>query len=125
MTKVKQHMIIGHGIDLQDISAIEKAYQRNPRFANRVLTEQEFAIFEQFPLKRKMSYLAGRWSAKEAFSKAMGTGIGKLGFQDIEILNDTKGRPILTKSPFEGTTFISISHSGQYVQASVILEERQ
>ncbi|GFE47936.1 holo-[acyl-carrier-protein] synthase [Streptococcus canis] len=116
-------MIVGHGIDLQEVSAIEKAYQRNPRLAQKVLTKQELAVFETYPYKRQISYLAGRWSGKEAFAKAMGTGIGQLTFQDIEILNGTKGRPVLTKSPFEGKTFISISHSGDYVQASVILED--
>ncbi|MGT2935281.1 holo-ACP synthase [Streptococcus castoreus] len=116
-------MIVGHGIDLQELSAIEKAYQRNPRFAQKVLTDKEFTIFKTFPYKRQISYLAGRWSGKEAFSKAMGTGIGHITFQDIEILNDEKGQPALTKSPFMGKSFISISHSGNYVQASVILED--
>ncbi|MGV3081976.1 holo-ACP synthase [Streptococcus dysgalactiae] len=116
-------MIVGHGIDLQDMSAVEKVYQRNPRFAQKVLTKQEMAVFEGYPYKRQISYLAGRWAGKEAFAKAMGTGIGQLTFQDIEILNDAKGRPLLTQSPFEGRVFISISHSGDYVQASVILEE--
>ncbi|QCK25811.1 holo-[acyl-carrier-protein] synthase [Streptococcus pyogenes] len=118
-------MIVGHGIDLQEISAIEKVYQRNSRFAQKILTEQELAIFESFPYKRRLSYLAGRWSGKEAFAKAIGTGIGRLTFQDIEILNDVRGCPILTKSPFKGNSFISISHSGNYVQASVILEDKK
>ncbi|HEL0698625.1 holo-ACP synthase [Streptococcus equi] len=116
-------MIVGHGIDLQDISAIEKVYLRNARFARKVLTDKELALFKQFSHHRKMTYLAGRWAGKEAFSKAMGTGIGQLTFQDIEIINDSKGRPIITKSPFQGKAFISISHSGGYVQASVILED--
>ena len=48
----------------------------------------------------KIEYLAGRWSAKEAFSKAMGTGIGKLGFQDLEVLNNERGAPYFSQSPF-------------------------
>mgnify|MGYP001737540690 FL=1 len=67
--------------------------------------------------------LAGRWSAKEAFSKAMGTGIGKLGFQDLEVLNNEKGAPYFSKSPFSGNVWLSISHTEQFVTASVILEE--
>lgn len=118
-------MIIGHGIDLQEISAIERAYKRNPRFAEKVLTTNELAIFQAHSGKRQMTYLAGRWSAKEAFSKAMGTGIGKLSFQDIEVASDAKGRPFFSRSPFSGQSFLSISHSGQYVQASVILEEKE
>lgn len=118
-------MIIGHGIDLQDISEVKKAYQKNPKFAQRVLTDNELAIFLSFKSdKRQMEFLAGRWAAKEAFSKAVGTGIGKLGFHDIEILPDEKKRPSVTKSPFGGTVFLSIAHSGGFAQASVILEEQ-
>ncbi|MCP1639710.1 holo-ACP synthase [Streptococcus gallinaceus] len=116
-------MIIGHGIDLQDISAIESAYVKRPRFAEKVLTLRELERFHILSGKRKIEYLAGRWAAKEAFSKAWGTGIGSLGFHDIEILNDEKGVPYVNKSPFNGKAWLSISHSGQYVQASLILEE--
>ena len=103
-------MIFGHGIDLQEISAIKKAYDSNPRF-------------ESLSGNRQISYLAGRWAGKEAFSKAWGTGIGAVGFKDIEILTNDKGAPVVTQSPFEGNVFISISHSGDFVQASVILEK--
>ena len=116
-------MIIGHGIDLQEISAVKRAYDRNPRFAKKVLTPKEWERFESLSGSRQMSYLAGRWAGKEAFSKAWGTGIGAVGFKDIEILNNDKGAPVVTQSPFEGKVFISISHSGDFVQASVILEE--
>lgn len=115
-------MIIGHGIDLQEISAIEKAYKRQPRFVQKVLTEKERAVFASYKGQRQMTYLAGRWSVKEAFSKAMGTGIGKLSFQDIEVLSDEKGRPYISRSPFLGRAIVSISHSGDFVQSSVILE---
>ena len=64
-------MIKGHGIDIESIAAIEKAYQKNTRFAEKVLTEAERERFEELSGKRKMEYLTGRWSAKEAFSKAM------------------------------------------------------
>ena len=60
---------------------LEKAYQKNTRFAEKVLTEAERERFEELSGKRKMEYLTGRWSAKEAFSKAMGTGIGPVGFK--------------------------------------------
>ncbi len=117
-------MIRGHGIDLQAISAIAKAQDKHPRFAERVLTPGELAVFEQKPKQAQMAYLAGRWAAKEAFSKALGTGIGKtVGFQDLEILSDDKGAPYFSQLPYEGKAFISISHSGDFVQASVILEE--
>lgn len=117
-------MIIGHGIDLQEIDTIKRAYEKNNRFAKRVLTEKEFQVFSGFKAeKRQMEFLAGRWAAKEAFAKAMGTGIGTLGFQDIEILNNQLGAPEITQSPFTGRCFISLSHTGNLVQASVILED--
>ena len=116
-------MIIGHGIDLQEISRVEKAYKRNPVFAKKVLTDLEFERFVTLKGQRQMEYLAGRWSAKEAFAKAWGTGIGKLRFHDIEVATNEKGAPIITSKVFLGNTFVSISHSGGFVQASVILEE--
>ena len=116
-------MIIGHGIDLQDIEAIERAYAKHASFASKVLTPAEFAQFDALKGRRKMQYLAGRWAAKEAFSKALGTGIGAVGFQDMEILRDTTGAPQVTKSPIAAKIWVSISHSGTFVQASVIVEE--
>ena len=116
-------MIKGHGIDIEEISSIQKVYEKNARFARKVLTAAEFDRFEKLTGKRKMEYLAGRWSAKEAFSKAWGTGIGCVTFQDLEILNNEKGAPIFTKSPFSGKVWVSISHAGNIVTASVILEE--
>ena len=116
-------MIIGHGIDIEELSSIQRAYEKNARFAKKVLTEKEWLRFEELSGKRKIEYLAGRWSAKEAFSKAMGTGIGKLGFQDLEVLNNERGAPYFSKSPFSGKVWLSISHTDQFVTASVILEE--
>lgn len=53
-------MIIGHGIDLQDISAIQQAYEKNPKFAQRILTEAEFRRFsEHTNLKRQMTFWQG------------------------------------------------------------------
>ena len=116
-------MIKGHGIDIESIAAIENAYHKNTRFAEKVLTNAEKERFEELSGKRKMEYLTGRWSAKEAFSKAMGTGIGPVGFQDLELLNDSKGAPYFSKSPFSGEVWVSISHKGDLVSTSVILEE--
>ena len=52
-------MIKGHGIDIESIAAIEKAYQKNTRFAEKVLTEAERERFEELSGKRKMEYLTG------------------------------------------------------------------
>lgn len=115
-------MIIGHGIDLQETAAIKRA-MKNPRFAQKVLTDQEYDHFLRLKGQRQVDYLAGRWAAKEAFAKALGTGIGKVGFRDIEVLNDDKGAPFLLQSVIFAKVWLSISHSGNFVQASVILEE--
>lgn len=116
-------MIIGHGIDLQEISAIQRAVEKRSSFAKRILTPAELDRYAQLNGRRQLEYLTGRWSAKEAFAKAMGTGIGKVSFQDIEILNDEKGAPYVSQSPLAVKVWLSISHSGDFVQASVILEE--
>lgn len=114
--------MIGHGIDLQEIQAIEQAMS-NPRFAQKVLTDREYERFLGLHGKRQVEYLAGRWSAKEAFAKALGTGIGKVSFRDIEVLNDEKGAPYIVQAIKKCKVWLSISHSASYVQASVILEE--
>ena len=90
-------MIVGHGIDIEELASIQNAVEKREGFAQRVLTDKEL--------------------------KRMGTGIGKLGFQDLEVLNDEKGAPYFSKSPFSGNVWLSISHTEQFVTASVILEE--
>ena len=116
-------MIVGHGIDIEELASIQNAVEKREGFAQRVLTDKEMERFSSLKGRRQIEYLAGRWSAKEAFSKAMGTGIGKLGFQDLEILNNERGAPYFSKSPFSGKVWLSISHTDQFVTASVILEE--
>lgn len=116
-------MIVGHGIDIEALASIQNAVEKREGFARRVLTDKEMERFASLKGRRQIEYLAGRWSAKEAFSKAMGTGIGKLGFQDLEVLNNERGAPYFSKSPFSGKVWLSISHTEQFVTASVILEE--
>ena len=116
-------MIVGYGIDIEELASIERVVARHADFAKRVLTAKEMERFNSLKERRQIEYLAGRWSAKEAFSKAMGTGIGKLGFQDLEVLNNERGAPYFSQSPFSGKIWLSISHTDQFVTASVILEE--
>ena len=118
-------MIIGHGIDIEELEAVADACHKHPKFVNKVLTPAEQAIYQTLSPKRQIEYLAGRWSAKEAFAKAWGTGIGlgSLRFQDLEILNRESGAPYFSKSPFKGKIWVSLSHTSSLVQASVILEE--
>lgn len=116
-------MIVGHGIDIEALASMQNAVEKREGFARRVLTDKEMERFASLKGRRQIEYLAGRWSAKEAFSKAMGTGIGKLGFQELEVLNNERGVPYFSKSPFSGKVWLSISHTDQFVTASVILEE--
>ena len=100
-------MIVGHGIDIEELASIESAVTRHEGFAKRVLTAKEMERFNSLKGRRQIEYLAGRWSAKEAFSKGHGTGIGKLGFHDLEVLNNERGAPYFSQAPFSGKIWLS------------------
>ncbi|MBP1046809.1 holo-ACP synthase [Enterococcus sp. BWM-S5] len=116
-------MIKGIGIDIVELSRIEKIIQNRSSFVKRVLTENELEIFNQLSLRRQIEFLGGRFCCKEAFSKAWGTGISGVGFQEIEILRDENGAPVVTKSPHPGKVFVSISHTDTLAIAQITLEE--
>lgn len=117
-------MIIGIGIDAVELSRIEKLIQEKPKFIARILTPNEMTRFQQLSGKRQVEFLGGRYACKEAFSKAWGTGIGKVTFQDLEILADEHGAPQVTKSPYtNGRVFVSITHTDELAFAQIILEE--
>ncbi|KAB8137958.1 holo-ACP synthase [Gracilibacillus oryzae] len=117
-------MIKGIGIDIIELERAEKIIAKQPRILDRILTENEKKLYNQLEsAKRKVEFFAGRFAAKEAFSKALGTGIGKLSFQDIEILRDNRGAPVVQSRVVEGNSvFVSISHSDSYAVAQVIIE---
>ncbi|MBO0472338.1 holo-[acyl-carrier-protein] synthase [Enterococcus sp. DIV0840] len=115
-------MIKGIGIDMVELSRIEKIIGNKSSFVKRVLTDDELALFQKLPHKRQVEFLAGRFACKEAFSKAWGTGIGSVGLQDVEILKEENGAPKVTKSPHEGNVFVSISHTDTFAVAQIILE---
>ena len=115
-------MIKGIGVDITELDRMETLINRQPRLKERILTESEILIFEKLNGRRKVEYFAGRFAAKEAFSKANGTGIGKhLSFLDIEIISDDKGKPVISK-PFSEGVHLSISHSRDYAVAQVLIE---
>jgi holo-[acyl-carrier protein] synthase len=118
----KSSVIYGIGVDIEEIDRI-RALSDRQHFVTKVLTPAEVAVYDALGEKRAAEFLAGRWSAKEAYSKALGTGIGKaVSFQDVEILDDATGKPELVRHPFEGKGFISISHTSQLVMTQVLLE---
>ncbi|RSK25662.1 holo-ACP synthase [Bacillus sp. HMF5848] len=117
-------MIYGTGIDIVELERIEKLIERQERFVDRILTESEEITYRQLSAKRKIEYVAGRFAAKEAYAKAVGTGIGEhLAFTDIEIGIDEKGKPLIVR-PSTYQAHVSISHSRDYAVASVILEKQ-
>ena len=119
-------MIAGIGVDLVDLDHMASVCQKQPQIYKKILTEKECQVYKKHSEKRKLDFLAGRYAVKEAFSKAMGTGIGKtVTFQNISILNDEKGQPLVVQSPFKGNVFVSISHSKRKAVAQVILERPQ
>ena len=104
-------MILGIGNDLECIDRVKQMLVKLPKTATKILTPAELTVFLELSPKRQGEFLAGRFSAKEAYSKAVGTGIGQtVSFLDIEILNDTMGRPYFSHNPLEDEckAFISI-----------------
>lgn len=117
-------MIVGTGIDLVELERIQSILARQERFYTRILTVEEQKLFLTLSKHRQIEFLAGRFAAKEAFSKAMGTGIGReVTFQDLEILPNKRNKPIAESKQFTGNIHLSISHSKQYAMAQVILEQ--
>lgn len=88
--------IVAHGIDLVDFPRIEEMIERHgQRFLDRVFTAAEQAYAEAN--KNEAEKLAGRFAAKEAILKLMGTGWrGKISWTDIEIINNPTGQPEVT-----------------------------
>ena len=78
------------GVDIVEISRIQAALERHgERFLQRIYTEREIERYAQ-----RTNSLAARWAAKEAVAKALGCGIGDIGWTDIEIL-DQEGAPMV------------------------------
>lgn len=124
-------MIVGIGMDIVEVERIRAIYQRHPeRFVRRILTENErdYVLRHADPTER----LAGRWAAKEAALKALGTGLAEgIGWRDVEILPDELGRPCLhlhgkaagrAKQLGVDASHVTITHSRDSAVAQVILE---
>lgn len=117
-------LIKGIGIDLVDLERMESVNKNQKNFYKYILTAKEVKLYKKRNKKGKLEFLAGRFAVKEAFSKAMGTGIGKkVNFQNITVINNKKGQPIIIASPFDGNIFLSISHTKSAVIAQVLLEK--
>lgn len=118
--------MIGLGNDIIEIGRIRKSVDHHGhRLISRLFTikEQDYCFKHNDPIPR----FAGRFAAKEAIVKALGTGFGKhVGWQDIEILNNESGRPFVRFSENVNNHFknpemlLSISHCELYAIATAI-----
>ncbi len=97
-------MILGLGTDVVDLERIRSIVSSPAaeRFALRVLCSDEQEVFRaraELSKERGVKYLASRYAGKEAFSKAMGSGVGaEFSFQDLSILNGQSGQPVMVYS---------------------------
>lgn len=128
-------MIFGLGTDIIQISRIEAALQRSgERFAEKILGPDELILYRARKAKvavRGLRFLATRFAAKEAFSKAIGLGMRMpMHWRAMQILNDQSGRPILLASgtlaewmTAQGVCArVSLSDEADYAVAFVIAE---
>jgi holo-[acyl-carrier protein] synthase len=124
-------MILGIGIDIIEVARVKASHERfGERFLNRLLLPDEIAYCLSH--KQPAPFLAARFAAKEAISKAFGTGIGAaLGWQDMEIRRKESGEPYvvlhgkgekLFKSRKAKRLLVSLSHTQNYAAVTAVLE---
>ena len=125
--------ITGIGVDIVDNKRIKKL-AKNKQFISRIFSKYE--IKQSKKIKNKTNYFSKRFAAKEAFSKALGTGFRmNLNFKDIEVVNDKMGKPYyvknkkITKIIYKKfkiknfTFFLSISDENKYSTAFAIIQK--
>ena len=124
-------MIIGIGTDIIEIDRVRRAV-KSEHFKRRVFTDKEINYCESRGQSAAASY-AARFAAKEAFFKALGTGI-VTALKEVEVVNNLRGQPeiflydetkILAQEKSVDKIFLSLSHSREYATANVVLEERK
>lgn len=122
-------MIKGIGTDIIEIDRIQKAMSQTKSFMDKVYTEREKDYYTMH--HKNVETLAGFFAAKEAVSKALGTGFRSFGMQDIEILPNQLGKPEvylyknaknLSEEIGINKMHISISHCKTYATAFAVAE---
>lgn len=122
-------MIIGIGIDIVEIDRIERALNRNPRFIDKLFCKNEIDYFKSKNMRPE--FIAGKFAAKEAVAKALGTGFRGFDFRDIEIDKNALGKPLvilrgkakkMNKKFDNYKIHLSISHSKENAIAYAVLE---
>ena len=119
--------ILDIGVDIVEIDRIKEALTKNERFLNKLFTKNEIEYFKSKNFK--VETIAGNFAAMEAISKAIGTGIRKFKFSDMEILRNDLGKPVVkTYNNLKQICIdfnvldikVSISHSNKYAVANAI-----
>ena len=125
-------MYFQQGIDIVEIRRISKIYEKfGINFLIKVLTKQELKIIPT-QKKRRIDFVSGRFAAKEAIAKALGSGFRNgLSFKKISVINDIYGKPeiilernineLLKKKTRDFNILVSISHEKKYCIASVTI----
>ena len=124
--KTNKSPILGLGNDIVEISRVRQSIERHGlHFLNRLFTHREQDYCYKF--KDPVPHFAGRFAAKEAIAKALGTGFGgQLSWHDLEILNDENGKPEIVFSAEAEKRFnhpqlmVSISHATEHATAVAI-----
>jgi holo-[acyl-carrier protein] synthase len=118
-------MILGVGIDLVDLNRINELI--DDRFVNRILSSPEKKLYDNIASENtKLSFIGGRFAAKEAIFKAISKGHGKTNYTDFSVLQEENGKPYVETEYFtEGEIIhISITHTDAYAIAYVMIESR-
>lgn len=102
-------MIIGVGVDIIEINRIKKALERRDAFLNKLFNKSEIEYFSR--KKFRPEFIAGKFAAKEAVAKALGTGFREFDFKDILIENNTLGKPIVS---LKGKAKLIAGKNGNY-----------
>jgi holo-[acyl-carrier protein] synthase len=120
-------MVMEVGVDIVDLDRIEAIYSRYGRkFLQRILSDEEITLCLQKP--QVIASIAGRFAAKEAVVKALGTGFsGSVHWKSFEILNDERGRPYVRQVdadcfPAGCSVKISIAHDRHAAIATALIE---
>lgn len=126
-------MIVAIGTDIVEIARIRGVLERHGRsFAQRILCPRELLRFDQH--SNPAAYLAKRFAAKEALVKALGTGIGKVSWQDMEVANNEAGAPYfilggavqtLMEELCADEVLLSLSDEQEYALAFVVLSKHR
>ena len=122
-------MILGVGTDIVEIKRIKRVIENNDKFLEKIFTVSELEYLTSRNLRPE--YIAGRFAAKEAVAKALGTGFRGFEFKDIEIDRTILGKPIVTlygkakliaRKEGQYNLHLSISHGQDSAIAYAILE---